>query len=261
MAKVAINGFGRIGRAFFKLVLQQASSSAEALADRQDKLDIVAINDLGDLDNLAYLLKYDSAYGRFNKEISAQGGNLVVDGKSYKFLQEKDMAKLPWKDLGVDIVVESSGAFETYDKISDHKIAGAKRVVLTAPAKDEDGSISSPQVPNDGKTVLMGVNEDDLKICSISSNGSCTTNSASPILQILSENIGVKKAFLNTVHGYTATQNLIDSPVRGHDFRRGRAAGVNIVPSYTGAALAVGRVVKSVENKFEGTAMRVPVVT
>src|SRR3989344_32513 len=126
--KVAINGFGRIGRAFFKLVLQQA----------QDKLEIVAINDLGDLDNLAYLLKYDSAYGRFDKDVGVQHGELVVDGKNYKFLQEKELAKLPWKDLGVDIVVESSGAFETYEKISAHKTAGAKRVVLTAPAKDDD---------------------------------------------------------------------------------------------------------------------------
>lgn len=241
--KVAINGFGRIGRAFFKLVLQQA----------QDKLEIVAINDLGDLDNLAYLLKYDSAYGRFDKDVGVQHGELVVDGKNYKFLQEKELAKLPWKDLGVDIVVESSGAFETYEKISAHKTAGAKRVVLTAPAKDDDH--------DDAKTVLMGVNENDLKTCTITSNGSCTTNSASPVLQILSEKLGVKKAFLNTTHGYTATQNLVDGPVKGHDFRRGRSAAANIVPSYTGAAVAVGRAVKAVANKFEGTAMRVPVIT
>ncbi len=241
MVKIAINGFGRIGRAFFKLAIDKP------------ELEIVAINDLGDLDNLAYLLKYDSVYGRFNHEISTKDGKLIVDGKEYVFIQEKDLAKLPWGQLGIDIVVESTGAFETFDKISAHKTAGAKRVVLTAPAKDED--------TEDAKTVLMGVNEEDLKTCSMSSNGSCTTNSASPILQILSETIGVKKAFLNTTHGYTATQNLIDGPVRGHDFRRGRSAGVNIVPSYTGAAIAVGRAVKAVENKFEGVAMRVPVVT
>jgi len=241
MAKIAINGFGRIGRAFFKLALMKP------------ELEVVAINDLGDLENLAYLLKYDSAYGRFNKDVLVKGGKLLVDGKEYLFLQEKDATKLPWGQLGVDIVVESTGAFESFEKASVHKQAGAKRVVLTAPAKDED--------TEDAKTVLMGVNEDDLKTCFISSNGSCTTNSASPILQILSETVGVKKAFLNTTHGYTATQNLVDGPVKGHDFRRGRSAGVNIVPSYTGAAIAVGRAVKSVEGKFEGTSMRVPIVT
>lgn len=241
MSKIAINGFGRIGRAFFKLALTKP------------ELEIVAINDLGDIENLAYLLKYDSVYGRFNNEVVARNGKLWVDGKEHLFLQEKDAAKLPWGQLGVDIVVESTGVFESFEKASVHKQAGAKRVVLTAPAKDDDS--------DDAKTVLMGVNEEDLKTCSISSNGSCTTNSASPLLQILAETIGVKKAFLNTTHGYTATQNLVDGPVKGHDFRRGRAAGVNIVPSYTGAAIAVGRAVKAVEGKFEGTSMRVPVIT
>ncbi len=241
MTRIAINGFGRIGRAFFKLAITKP------------ELDIIAINDLGDLENLAYLLKYDSVYGRFGKDVGVREGELMVDGKSFKFLQEKEASKLPWGDLDIDIVVESTGIFESFEKASVHKQAGAKRVVLTAPAKDEDNG--------DAKTILMGVNEDHLATCTISSNGSCTTNSASPILQILSEKLGVKKAFLNTTHGYTATQNLIDGPVKGHDFRRGRAAGVNIVPSYTGAAIAVGRAVKAVENKFEGTAMRVPVIT
>lgn len=239
--KVAINGFGRIGRAFFKLALTKP------------ELEVVAINDLGDIENLAYLLKYDSAYGRFNKEVTVSGGKLIVDGKEYQFLQEKDATKLPWGQLGVDIVVEATGFYESFEKASVHKTAGAKRVVLTAPAKDDDSA--------DAKTVLMGINEDELKTCSISSNGSCTTNSVSPILQILSETIGVKKAFLNTTHGYTATQNLVDGPVKGHDFRRGRAGGVNIVPSYTGAAVAVGRAVKAVAGKFEGTSMRVPIIT
>lgn len=241
MAKIAINGFGRIGRAFFKLAITKP------------ELEILAINDLGDLENLAYLLKYDSAYGRFDKEVSVKEGKLVVDGKEYVFIQQKDATQLPWGQLGIDIVVESTGVFESFEKASVHKQAGAKRVVLTAPAKDDDGP--------DAKTVLMGVNDEDLKTCSISSNGSCTTNSASPVLQILSEKLGVKKAFLNTTHGYTATQNLVDGPVKGHDFRRGRAAAINIVPSYTGAAVAVGRAVKAVEGKFEGTAMRVPVIT
>jgi len=238
--KIAINGFGRIGRAFLKLALNKP------------ELEIVAINDLGDLENLAYLLKYDSAYGRFNKEVSVKDGKLVVDGKEYLFLQEKDATKLLWGQLGIDIVVESTGVFESFEKASVHKQAGAKRVVLTAPAKDDDSA--------DAKTVLMGVNDEDLKTCSISSNGSCTTNSASPVLQILAETIGVKKAFLNTTHGYTATQNLVDGPVKGRDFRRGRAGGVNIVPSYTGAAIAVGRAVKAVSGKFEGTSMRVPII-
>lgn len=241
MIKIAINGFGRIGRAFFKLAITKP------------ELEIVAINDLGDLENLAYLLKYDSAYGRFNKDVSVQDGKLVVDGKEYVFLQQKDATQLPWGTMGVDIVIESTGVFESFEKAAVHKQAGAKRVILTAPAKDDDSA--------DAKTVLMGVNEDDLKTCTISSNGSCTTNSASPVLQILAETIGVKKAFLNTTHGYTATQNLVDGPVKGHDFRRGRAAGVNIVPSYTGAAVAVGRAVKAVEGKFEGTSMRVPIIT
>ena len=241
MAKIAINGFGRIGRAFFKLALTKS------------ELDIVAINDLGDLNNLAYLLQYDSAYGRFNKSVSVTDSKLMVDGKEYQFLQEKDATKLPWGSLGVDIVVEATGVFESFEKAAVHKQAGAKRVVLTAPAKDEDSA--------DAKTVLMGVNEEELKTCTLSSNGSCTTNSVSPVLQILSEKLGVKKAFLNTTHGYTATQNLVDGPVRGVDFRRGRAAAVNITPSYTGAALAVGRAVQSVAGKFEGTAMRVPIIT
>ncbi len=240
-ARIAINGFGRIGRAFFKLAITKP------------EIEIVAINDLGDLENLAYLLKYDSVYGRYDKEVSVGNGMLNVDGKAYKFLQEKDAARLSWGDLGVDIVVESTGAFESFEKAAVHKEAGAKRVVLTAPAKDDD--------TEEAKTVLMGVNDDELKTCSISSNGSCTTNSVSPVLQILSEKIGIKKAYLNTTHGYTATQNLVDGPVKGEDFRRGRAGAANIVPSYTGAAIAVGRAVKAVENKFEGASMRVPVIT
>src|SRR3990167_3838153 len=241
MANIVINGFGRIGRSFFKLAITKP------------ELNIVAINDLGDLANLAYLLKYDSAYGRFAQDVMVKDGKLVVAGKEYTFLQEKDASKLPWAAMNVDIVVESTGVFESFEKASIHKTAGAKHVVITAPAKDDDTA--------DAKTVLMGVNEEDLKTCSISSNGSCTTNSASPLLQILAETIGVKKAFLNTTHGYTATQNLVDGPVKGHDFRRGRAAGVNIVPSYTGAAVAVGRAVKAVSGKFEGTSMRVPIIT
>lgn len=243
--KVAINGFGRIGRAFFKLAITKT------------ELDIVAINDLGDLNAMVYLLKYDSVYGRYSADVSTKetDGNkyLVVGSNEILFLQEKDPLKLPWGKLGVDIVVEATGAFESYEKASVHKQAGAKRVVLTAPAKDEDNP--------DGRTVLMGVNEEVLKTCSISSNGSCTTNSASPVMQILTEKLGIKKAFLNTVHGYTPTQALVDGGAKDHDLRRMRAAGVNIVPSTTGAVIAVARAIDSLKGKFDGMAMRVPVVT
>ena len=245
MPRIAINGFGRIGRAFFKLALTRP------------ELEITAINDLGDPENLAYLLRFDSAYGRYNQEVHVadESGKkwLTIGGKRTMFLQEKDPAKLPWEALGIDVVVESTGAFESYEKARVHITAGARRVVLTAPAKDDDGP--------DARTVLMGVNTKELSKCVLTSNGSCTTNSASPVLQILTEKLGVKKAFLNTVHGYTATQNLIDGPVKGHDFRRGRAAAANITPSTTGAAIAVARAVTDLKGKFDGVSMRVPVLT
>lgn len=245
MANIAINGFGRIGRAFLKLALNHAD------------LSIVAINDLGDPENLAYLLRFDSAYGRYNQPVSVEESDgrryLTIGDRRILFLQEKDATRLPWGDLGVDIVVESTGVFESYEKARVHIDAGAKRVVLTAPAKDDDGP--------DAKTALMGVNEDALKTCTLSSNGSCTTNSVSPVIQILQEELGIKKAFLNTVHGYTATQSLIDGPTKGSDYRRGRAAAANITPSSTGAAISVGRVVEGMEGKFDGTALRVPVLT
>ena len=221
----------------------------------------MAVNDLGDLENLAYLLKYDSVYGRFDKEVSAKDGKLIVDGKEYLFLQQKDVTQLPWGNIGVDIVVEATGVFDSYEKAAVHLNAGAKRVVITAPAKDEDGSASSPQAAHDGLTVLMGVNEGDLKKCSLSSNGSCTTNSVSPVMEIISEKLGIKKAFLNTVHGYTAAQSLVDSTVKGSDFRHGRAAAINIVPASTGAATTVAKAVHELLGKFDGVAMRVPVST
>ncbi|MEK7658068.1 MAG: type I glyceraldehyde-3-phosphate dehydrogenase [Patescibacteria group bacterium] len=227
--KIAINGFGRIGRLF----LRQAINEPD--------IEVVAINDLSDVENLLYLLKHDSVYGRFESPI----GNV-------KFLQEKDPAKLPWKDLGVDIVIESTGVFETYEKAKAHLDAGAKRVVLSAPAKDADGTL--------GKTVLVGLNEKDLKTCQISSNASCTTNAASPVIAVLLENPGIEKAILNTVHAYTNTQTIIDSPVKGNDFRRGRAGAQNIIPSTTGAAIAVTKVIKELEGKFDGIALRVPVI-
>jgi len=252
MANIAINGFGRIGRSFLKLALNHP------------QLNVVAINDLGDPENLAYLLRFDSAYGRYNQSVSVEesdGHRYLVIGdplrsearRRIQFLQEKEPTNLPWGDLGIDIVVESTGVFESYEKARVHIVAGAKRVVLTAPAKDDDGP--------DAKTVLMGVNGDALKSCVLSSNGSCTTNSVSPVIQILQEELGIKKAFLNSVHGYTATQSLIDGPARGTDYRRGRAAAANITPSSTGAAISVARAVEGMEGKFDGTALRVPVLT
>ncbi|MEK9168525.1 MAG: type I glyceraldehyde-3-phosphate dehydrogenase [Patescibacteria group bacterium] len=242
-AKIAINGFGRIGRLFFRQIFNNPN------------LNIVAINDLGDLENLAYLFKYDTVYGRFDKEIKIdkEKNVLVVDGKTIKFFQEKEPAKLPWKDLGVDIVVESTGVFESYEKAKAHLDAGAKRVVLTAPAKDADGTL--------GRTVLIGLNEGEIKEYKITSNASCTTNAASPVIAILSENPGIEKAVLNTIHAYTNTQTMVDSPVKGSDFRRGRAGAQNIIPSTTGAAIAVTKVIKELEGKFDGIALRVPVVS
>ena len=228
MTKIAINGFGRIGRLFFRQMADEKTAQ------------VVAINDLGSPENLEYLLKYDTVYGRF-------------DGKLPSYmLQEKDPSKLPWGKLGVDIVVEATGVFESYEEAKMHLRAGAKRVVISAPAKDADGE--------DGKTILMGVNEGEMASFKITSNGSCTTNSVAAVMQILHEEIGVLKALLNTTHGYTATQSLVDSPTKGKDMRRGRAAAQNIVPSSTGAAVSVTRAVKDLANKFDGIALRVPVV-
>jgi glyceraldehyde 3-phosphate dehydrogenase len=242
--RVAINGFGRIGRLFFKAAFELPG------------IDIVALNDLGDVENLAYLLKYDTVYGRFDKEIKADlpNGKLTVGGKEINFLQVKDPTQLPWKALNIDLVVESTGLFDEYEKAKVHLDAGAKRVVITAPAKDEDGVA--------GQTVLVGVNEDNFKIAPITSNGSCTTNSASPVIQVLSENPGIVKASLSTVHAYTATQALVDGPIRGgHDYRKGRAAAMNTVPETTGAAISVARAIPELKGKFDGLSFRVPNIT
>lgn len=240
MTKIAINGFGRIGRLLFR-----------KLHGRKD-FQIVAVNDLGDLENLAYLLAHDSVYGNYDKEVLAAGGNLSVAGEEIKFLSVKDPSALPWAELGVDIAVEATGAFESFAAAEAHLQAGAKRVVLSAPAKDADGEL--------GQTFLVG-SSDLNKNCRITSNGSCTTNAAAPIMKILAETIGVEKAMLSTVHAYTATQSLTDSPVRGKDFRRGRAGAYNIVPSTTGAAVAAARAVPELAGRFDGVAFRVPVVS
>ncbi len=234
--RVAINGFGRIGRAFARL-------------SRGRDIEVVAVNDLGSLENLAYLLQYDTVYGRAPFEVSTRGGALFIDGKEVKFLSEKDPANLPWKDLNVDVVVESTGFFTDYEKAQAHITAGAKRVVITAPVKGD-----SPL----GATVLMGLNEDRLSTCQITSNASCTTNSASPVIAILDEAIGIEKAVLSTTHAYTASQSIVDGPSK-RDMREGRAAAMNIVPTTTGAAIAVTEAYPQLAGKFDGIAMRVPV--
>ncbi len=242
-ARIAINGFGRIGRLFFRQAFGMPG------------FEIVAINDLGDLNDLAYLLEHDSIYHKFDKsvEVDAERHEFIVAGKRIAVLQEKDPAKLPWKDMGVDIAVESTGLFESFEKASAHIAAGAKHVVITAPANDAEGA-------SGGRTILMGVNDNELSTCSISSNGSCTTNSASPVIQILSENPGILKATLSTIHAFTATQSIVDGPSRSSiDFRRGRAAPLNIAPSTTGAAVSVTRAVPELKGKFDGLAFRVPV--
>ena len=239
--RVAINGAGRIGRAFYKLAY-----------DRPE-VEVVAINDLGNIDNIAYLLKFDTVYGRSTFSVEVRENNLVLGGKEVKFISEKDPGKLPWKELGVDIVVESTGFFASYAGSKAHLDAGAKRVIVTAPMKDD------PIPGIEGATVLMGVNEEKLSTCLITSNASCTTNAGSPLIAILDEVIGIEKAVLNTTHGYTASQSLVDGPSK-KGFREGRAAGQNIVPSSTGAAIAVTKAFTKLEGLFDGVAMRVPVV-
>ncbi len=238
MVRVAINGFGRIGRTFFRL------------AHNNPDFEVVAVNDLGDLANLAYLLEYDSVYGRSPFSVSQKDGKMLIQGKEVSFLQEREPAKLPWKDLNIDIVIESTGFFTTYDGAKLHLDAGAKRVVVSAPMKGGIGT--------DGATVLMGVNSGALATCQVSSNASCTTNATSPLIAILKETIGIEKAVLNTVHAYTASQSLVDGPSK-KDIREGRAAALNIVPSTTGAAIATTLAHPELTDKFDGIAMRVPV--
>jgi glyceraldehyde 3-phosphate dehydrogenase len=222
--RVAINGFGRIGRAFYKV------------AKENKDIEIIAINDLGSKENMEYLLKYDTAYGQSNANL-----------EGVKYISEKEPTKLPWKELDIDVVVESTGLYTATDKAQVHINSGAKRVVISAPIKDDD----SP-------TVLMGQNEEKLKGVKISSNASCTTNAGGPIMAILDETLGVEKAMLNTVHAYTASQALVDGPSK-KDLREGRAAAQNIVPSSTGAAIAVTKVMTHMKGMFDGISIRVPV--
>ncbi len=250
MARIAINGFGRIGRLFFRQVYGEPGRTGGAL-------DIVAVNDVGDIDNLAYLLQHDTVYWRYGKSVvvAREGGKnyLVVDGKKVLVTKENDPARLPWKELAIDIVVESTGLFDSFSAARAHIGAGAKRVVVSAPAVDEE--------QEDAKTVLMGINEDQFTTCVISSNGSCTTNATHPLAAIMLETVGISKALVTTVHGYTATQSLVDGAAKSKDFRRGRAAAANIIPSSTGVTNAIVRALPLLAGKFEGMAIRVPVIT
>ncbi len=243
MFRIAINGLGRIGRTFLKLALEHP------------ELELIAANDIAEPESLAYLLRYDTTYGRSASHVLVeQDGSqawLRMGARRVRLLAERTPERLPWRELGVDVVVEATGVFETYTAARRHLDAGAAHVVITAPAKDQDG--------DEGRTVLMGVNPDDVQLSRVTSNGSCTTNSSASVIEVLREHLGVRKAMLNTVHGYTASQTLVDSPVRGRDLRRGRAAAVNIVPSTTGAAIAVTRAIPDLRNRFDGVAMRVPV--
>lgn len=316
--KVAINGCGRIGRAFLKLAI------------KNENIEIVAVNDLGSVENIAYLLKYDTAYGKSGLDVKIKNkltanssqptakdedwSKLIIEEKEIKYFSEKDPRNLPWGDLDVDVVIEATGVFASYEKSQAHIDAGAKRVVITAPVKDSsqltvdskqqtmldrDASLAKTNfaeqnssrftegesslralersgeasqsrngdgeaVPDyskiEGRTILMGVNDDELKMCKISSNASCTTNAGSPILEILRNTVGIEKAMLNTVHGYTSTQKIVDGP-NEKDFRKGRAGAQNIIPSTTGAATATTKAIKELEGKFDGISMRVPVIS
>ncbi|MBP6942541.1 MAG: type I glyceraldehyde-3-phosphate dehydrogenase [Candidatus Buchananbacteria bacterium] len=235
--RVAINGFGRIGRAAFKIALEKKN------------VQIVAINDLTDTRTLAYLLRYDTVYGRYGKKVTYDAKNLIVNGKKYPVYAIKEPAKLPWKALDVDVVLECTGVFEKHEDLKLHLKAGAKKVVLSAPAK----GVETP-------TLVFGTDTtyDKLGKEQIVSNASCTTNCISPVIQILESKFGVEKAMMTTIHAYTATQKLVDSPDPG-DVRRGRAAAANLVPSSTGAAKATTEVIPQLKSKFDGISIRVPV--
>ena len=235
--RVGINGFGRIGRNFFK-----------ALEESGDRgFEVVAANDLGDLKTMAHLLKYDTVAGRFGKPVSVEGDSIVVGGKSIKILAERDPANLPWGDLGVDIVIESTGRFVTGPAAKAHIAGGAKKVIISAPAKEED------------ITIVMGVNDDkyDPANHTIISNASCTTNCVAPMAKVLLDNFGIVKGLMTTIHAYTNDQVILDFPHK--DLRRARAAAQNIIPTTTGAAKATALVLPELKGKLDGLAMRVPV--
>jgi glyceraldehyde 3-phosphate dehydrogenase len=237
--KVGINGFGRIGRQAFKLALDNP------------ELEVVGINDLTSTQALAHLLKYDSNYGRFNREIAFDDNHIIVDGKKYPVSAEKEPRLLPWGKLGASVVLECTGRFTDTEKASAHLEAGAKRVIISAPAKDEGLT----------KTYLLGVNEDQYNGEAVISNASCTTNCIAPVAALLHSKFGVEKMMMTTIHSYTAEQNLVDGPPPGGhstDLRRARAAAVNIVPTTTGAAISATQVIPDLKGLFHGLSVRVP---
>ena len=237
--QVGINGFGRIGRQCFKAMLDYYG----------DDIQVVAVNDIGDLDTMAHLLKYDSNYGRFPGTVEVQDGNIVVNGRTIKHLSQRNPGDLPWGDLGVDVVVESTGFFTDRDSAGLHLKAGAKKVLISAPAKGED------------ITIVLGVNGDNYDPAKhhIISNASCTTNCVAPVAKVLSDSFGVDKALMTTVHSYTNDQKILDLPHK--DLRRARAAALNMIPTTTGAARAAALVVPALKGLFDGMAMRVPTPT
>ncbi len=232
--KVGINGFGRIGRLVFRELLTR------------DKFEVVQINDITDAATLAHLLKYDSVHGKFNGEVIASGDAIIVNGKTIKISAERDPANLPWQEMGVEAVVESTGVFRKRAEVAKHLEAGAKKVILTVPAKDEIDA-----------TIVLGVNEDMLKDeHQIVSNASCTTNCLAPVVKVLNDKFGIVRGVMTTVHSYTNDQQILDLPHK--DLRRARSAAVSIIPTTTGAAKAVGKVIPELNGKLDGMAMRVP---
>ena len=238
MVKIAINGFGRIGRLAFRKVFEE------------NDMEVVAINDLTDSKMLSHLLKYDSAQKKFDADISYDEENIIVNGKKIKIYKEEDPVNLPWKELDVDIVLECTGVFRTKEKASKHIEAGAKKVLISAPS---DGDV---------ETIVYNVNHKDISLDeNIYSAASCTTNALAPVAKILNDNYGIKIGYMNTVHAYTNDQNLLDLPHKKGDLRRARAAANNIVPSDTGAAKAIGKVIPELDGKLDGGATRVPVIS
>lgn len=234
--KVGINGFGRIGRLTYRALLTKK------------QIEVVAVNDLTDAKTLAHLFKYDSVHGRFSGDVAADGEYLVINGKKIRVYAEKDPANLPWKDLGVEVVIESTGIFRNREKLSRHITAGAKKIILSVPAdKPEDVDA----------TVVLGVNDQMLKPgLQFVSNASCTTNCLAPVAKVLNDKFGIKRGLMNTIHSYTNDQIILDAPHK--DLRRARAAAVSIIPTKTGAAKAIGLVIPELEGKMDGFAVRVP---
>ena len=236
-ARIAINGFGRIGRAAFKIMI-----------DRND-CEVIAINDLGSAENLAYLLKYDTAYGKYHREVSFDEKNIIIDGKKIPIYAEKDPTLLPWKDLSIDVVLECTGHFVKDDSAKAHITAGARAVVISAPAKGEHNTI---------QTFLRGVNDQNYLGQDIVSNASCTTNCIAPVVEVINRHFKILKSVMTTVHSYTASQGIVDGPNK--DFREGRAGAQNMVPTSTGAAIATTQVIPELKGLFDGISVRVPTI-